>query len=298
MTILYFLPDVSPGDLSAATLKTFDPPDDGRPYHRAYCLTTALSELIDCPDLISDLIFSNGCVGPDGRKGVIFCLRPENGTEPDLRYNADRQIWQSWNAGGRPFYVGADRENPPTPRVLERGRHFAGEPVILGDGSEWIAPIVRLSGITPSVPCEWRLDPDTGQMSETPDDRFRWAWDLSGECFEEIFGGKKRLGNGEHVDRFAACALLLSLNYRVSLIECSLFLASDNSGGLVSRPLINSETSGHIIRTAVDAGLIEQMIDKPEVKQYLRDLKRSDPLEKKNADTGEKSSSGTGSTDG
>ena len=97
--------------------------------------------------------------GPDGNSGVM-CAFPPNGRDNakiDITFN-ENQIWR--DAGK--YMVGYDKNHKPKPKDLERGEVFGGYGLTLGDGNQWVIPVVRRINGDSALPSRLKFDATTG----------------------------------------------------------------------------------------------------------------------------------------
>ena len=84
--------------------------------------------------------FGKAPKGPDGKEGMLvgYC----GGNERLLGYKPpDEQTWRG--VPGTPAMVGMYTADPPSPKSLVRPSALPGRSLELGDGREWLVPVVR-----------------------------------------------------------------------------------------------------------------------------------------------------------
>lgn len=99
-------------------------------------------EAVGLNEMLGDLSLSSGQIdkGPNGAGGVL--IRIDGDRAPRLRYAGEGQVWREC-AGGK-FWLGYDREHPPTPEDLVRPDLIDGHSVLLEDGNKWLIPVARV----------------------------------------------------------------------------------------------------------------------------------------------------------
>lgn len=87
------------------------------------------------------------CSGPEDSSGCVIAIFPEgkDGVEPRGGYYPQEQEWtaihQHENAPAD-YWIGYERDNPPTPEDLIRRDAIGGWPVRLADGLDWQVPVL------------------------------------------------------------------------------------------------------------------------------------------------------------
>lgn len=205
MNFLYFVPGVTRQTL-------------GRDLLVAAGLGDVLRDRLTPNDLagIGGLALAEVQHGPDGHSGVILYPMTDDeragGEEmPPLviGYYKGSQEWEPF--GG--YYVGWVPDDLPTPEGLEREQSLRGYPEILGDGREWICPLIRMEHGQHNLPDVWGIR--QGKFSAWVKPDWAWAWDLTGEIWD-YFSKQKDIPNAL---AFEWVVKLLSINYRVGPIE-------------------------------------------------------------------------------
>lgn len=193
--------------------------------------------------------------GPDGFSGVLLFAQPARLAPLAQRvgYYAADQIWHE-RAG---YWIGWDRGCPPDPASLARESLTAGVEEILGDGHVWCCPLIRRLGRAPNLPRVMEVDA-AGEFGMRVLPAYDWAWELSGEIFNRVFGEPTY----PFADAFRLAVGALSLNYRVGPDEASLL-------GLITT--LNFQK------------VFEAAIDWRKLEELLGELDPADPRKKKEA---------------
>ena len=166
-----------------------------------------------------------------GTPGVVFADASRMG-DAAIGYYPDAQTWHQVDrpAGEPELYVGWYTDQPPTPADLLRAEPLPGVPVKLGDGREWLVPVLQ----------EWRGDDDPMCRLPCPLTRradgqwmrgdvvaaYRETWDRACQLWDVIIAAMRETpAGGKTGYAFAglhdfACELL-SINYAVSWPEVS-----------------------------------------------------------------------------
>lgn len=202
--------------------------------------------------------------GPGGRSGIMLIALPPTREQPRrLGYHPEFQHWQQ---AGEDFWVGFDKEYPPTPADLlretkardaegrPRPRH-AGYPLTLADGHEWLAPIVRRPpaaierGFADSeLPKDIGWD-NAGRFVETLKPEYRELWDDAEELCNCLFAAEESGSYEITVERgLHWCLRLLGTNYRYGRHEQNLLHA------------IDAETVFPVLGAAVDFWLVKRLL--------------------------------------
>lgn len=160
--------------------------------------------------------------GPGGHSGVLLCALPTNGDAPDrLGYHPAQQTWEEFREFGQPehaYWVGTDKEHPPTPADLERKTIHGGYKIKLA-GHEWEVPVIRNPAGGTGLPTAWKAGAG-GTVTESV--RAEWS------ALFERFGRALWMFHGEDspypyaMDRTEAldlCLEAVAVNYRVGLAE-------------------------------------------------------------------------------
>lgn len=162
--------------------------------------------------------------GPDGGRGLLATWRgldPDHGPKtlglrPEIRWQPARPDPSQGLAAGR-YWLGIEADRPTTPTSLQRKQRFAGDPVRLADGQEWIVPIAN------QLPHSHGLDAH-GEHCRRLDPAYQWFWEES-ERFAQAMAAKldeyERDGRkGKKIpillkDAWHYCCRVLALNYRL-----------------------------------------------------------------------------------
>jgi len=151
--------------------------------------------------------------GPTGEPGLLICWQ---GTIDgySVGFRPDSQTWlPAVPKGDLPagrYWVGIERNAPPTPAQLQRQAGVDGYRVRLGDGHEWIIPAARY------CPQDVRLAPDGGIKLQVQD-KYREFWDGSLRWVELLLSieeGQTALQIGPQ--EWSYLTLALSINYRIT----------------------------------------------------------------------------------
>jgi hypothetical protein len=150
--------------------------------------------------------------GPDKGRGVVFrwfdAKHPERA--PELGMFPERQEWTPAKPtdgleAGR-FWIGIEKDRPPTPEDLQRPEMYGGLPVKLA-GHDWIVPVAR------ALPHEYGLD-ESGRPCRKVAREYQAFYDRAVKNFERyqefLSGADAIIEGGFH---FAVEAL--GMNYRV-----------------------------------------------------------------------------------
>lgn len=198
----YFLPGTQVGSLTREAV-------------RAAGLGEALRDCLQSPQafaqrLIQHQIHSRG---PDGSSGVMLIPKPVRGELPErIGVYADSQSWK--NCGG--YWLGFDLEHRPQAEALERPELVPGVECLLGDGRAWKCPTIRRMGRYPALPQAMGLNAvGEFEMQVLPD--WEWAWNLSGQIFDQVFSSPSVAWE----TAFGFSVAALGLNYRIGPREAS-----------------------------------------------------------------------------
>lgn len=165
----------------------------------------------DCKDAVQHVQTK----GPDGSAGVMVFALPNDGEVPfRMRYVPEDQEW--FESDG--YWVGYNKNNPPTPEGIERRKICDHYRYTLADGRIWKCPRVR-RGMIPLVPHWYRVR--GGQITFEVRPEYR---DLFERSAEWTIDGRIQVG-----DLVAACSECLSLNYRGTAEEFTAMNAFDDS---------------------------------------------------------------------
>lgn len=179
----------------------------------------------------------NGDVGGEKRSGTLWHRK-------DLPKDASRLEWHQSVDGA--WWLGIDRDNPPTPEWLARPRMIAGMPVRLRDGNMWLIPRVWPSRLhDESRACGLPLEPMKGQDGAVRYSVQREYAALVQQAQEWLELVQSDAGTTR--DMFGFCAALLGVGYRVGPTE------------VLALRLLDSDSSMELIAVAID--LLEHLRD-------------------------------------
>ena len=166
-------------------------------------LTTILRDAL--PDLKTKSLRGGPADTEENRvPGLLICALPADRTFPiPLRYEPARQTWK--DCGG--YWMGYVTESPPHPETLQRDKTLDGYTYVLGDGREYLCPIVRRMLYKPMLPCGMHFNGETFERQVKPD------WE---EIWNQSANWSKRMN--DH-DRATAAVTCLQINYRVGPFE-------------------------------------------------------------------------------
>ena len=150
--------------------------------------------------------------GPDGAVGLLLQY---GGGVP--RYKPDDQEWIE-HAG---VWVGMAKAQPPGPADLARDVQLDGERVQLGDGQEWLVPVVLKFPGTVTLPRKLSLVDGEWQTGDVID-RHKVLWDAAWRVFQAYVNAPQHDSRIIIEDPMDVAVGLLSANYRVSDAEASL----------------------------------------------------------------------------
>ncbi len=158
--------------------------------------------------------------GPGGTSGTLLIpLVP--GTEPPLRIGY-YPTQQDWHNQGDQFWIGLDRESPPTPEDLRRRHVVAHYSMTLGDGHEWLIPVLRRPDGSSELPAAFAFDA-AGQLSQRVRPAYRELWEEAGELAEWFVSGHlHELAKTDMPRLVDWCVRILAVNYRFDRVLQSL----------------------------------------------------------------------------
>lgn len=150
--------------------------------------------------------------GPGGTGGMMLVpLVP--GAEPPVRmgYKPDAQEWTQIGD----YWLGIDKESPPTPEDLVRRKTITGYPIVMG-GQRWVVPILRRPDATTELPCKFGWDA-CGTFQESVAGEYRQLWEDTAEIVD-LFLSKKILDMAyvkQELPKLVDwCVRILAVNYR------------------------------------------------------------------------------------
>ncbi len=202
--------------------------------------------------------------GPDGTSGTVVAAPPYNASEQYTQlpgYYPDRQDWRELGPG---VWFGTDRESPPTPDGLERTKQVGGFAHELADGNVWVCPTVRRAFFVPCVPCiqDGVFDERRRLTSLTRRVKPEWEslWNRS-----LVWAAKEFSGEWEPVERWAAAATCLAVNYRVGPEE------------ITALGLFDEDAITKLLSAALDVPFLDDLVESedPEKKRLLADIRRA-----------------------
>lgn len=210
-----------------------------------------------------------GPAGPDGGRG--FSFRASAGPQPDVPDDPARVRWiPIRSAADAPadappdYWIGTDRESPPTPAELLRDEFIPGRPVRLADGAEWEIPIARRAdadaGMVAGLPVRLSLD-DDGRRAVTVVDRYRELWDCAAEAWNESL----RSTFGAAPDVPEEIATLEPMTFARAVEICGVALRANYRAGEVEAAaagLLDSESVHAILKTIADVDAFVEMAQK------------------------------------
>jgi hypothetical protein len=221
---MYFLYCIDSGQISAAAMAT-----------------AGLGHLPPAATLITRGMLD----GPDGRA----CLMVADGRcEPRrLRYAPAEQTWAK-SAGGK-YWLGFWNDQRPTAASLQRTAAMSGYKVTLGDGDEWIVPVLRqLDGGT-GLEQAYAMTAEGLTCMPLPQhaDLFARAGQLWADYQIQVTGeaGSIALADGQ---RFALAAEALALHYHLGADEITLL------------GLLTTVTMSKVLAALIDVPAFEAML--------------------------------------
>jgi len=230
-----------------------------------------VSELVD---LGLDYVFDTAprCCetrrGPVETAGVAIAEASSRGR---VGYYPDAQVWRQ--VPNSEVWIGFEPGSKPTPAELVRSAILTGDAVTLGDGNDWMIPLVRtfadddeMTGISP-IPARYDLAEDgawerVGPMIEHQELFERgeayWAAMIAGVRF--LIDDDDEAGDDddvetvefEYADQVSTAVLALRTNYRVSDVEvAALDLLNDNTTSKLLNALV--DFPGFLVRLKKNA---------------------------------------------
>lgn len=233
-------------------------------------LGDAFADCIRRPKDLQELLSSTNVfpnTGPGGNPGALICALPADGTVPTgVGLYPDDQEWKQVGE----YWMGHDGKT--TPDALRRKTPLiSGNEVELGDGNEWIAPVVRMpmDGLH-NLPASFGVNCD-GDMIQSILPDYVEAWEMAGDLLEWYFG-KREMTLREQFDYAVRC---LSLNYRVGPHECT------------ELNLLTSENLLFILGAAFDKERIDECVaekNQDTASVVQNEVEKLSETEKKSAD--------------
>ena len=162
--------------------------------------------------------------GPGGHNGVVLqCLVPnvftpsdEDQPPPVVGYYPKLHTWQPAATGNAAYWIGYDPHALPAPEDLARDNSVSGYFETLGDGREWLCPVIRQYLGQVNLPDVWRVV--NGQIVSTVKPDWQGAWELSGQIWESHVSRS----DPDVATAMLWCCKLLGINYRIGPMEASL----------------------------------------------------------------------------
>lgn len=149
--------------------------------------------------------------GPGGASGTMLVpLVP--GAEPPVRlgYQPNFQEWTEHDG----YWLGIDREAPPTPANLARTKQIGGYKMTMGDGHEWLVPILRRPDDSTELPSAFSFGAD-GRLIQSVRQQHRALWEDTAEVCQWFVEGTLFEVAKEHLPRIIdRCVRILGVNYR------------------------------------------------------------------------------------
>lgn len=192
--------------------------------------------------------------GPDGSSGVILFAPPFGGGEIDRPgYHPEHQEWtQVLGADGVSYWLGRDREQPPSPEGLRREDQLDGYEQVLGDGRAWLCPTIRRAWVVPRVPQSYGRHNGRFERRVLPE--YEDVWKQSAGWLAE------RLTDEEWFDASVTC---LGLNYRLGAEE------------ITALGLLNDRTMQAVMESALDEPWFREAQQDPKKKHFLEELQNA-----------------------
>ncbi|WP_166820520.1 hypothetical protein [Thalassoroseus pseudoceratinae] len=171
--------------------------------------------------------------GPHNKSGMIISVHPpKGGTEAIAGYYAKNQTWNAVEAddGSIPYYVGFENGRRPKPSDLQRPDMMQGHEVKLNDGELYRIPVIHAAYTT--LPLGYRVRKGIPNLEIAPQYEELVA---EGAKWFDMATSETAAGFSE---MYLFACLILRLNYRVGLMECSLdclnLLTTDNVSEIIS----------------------------------------------------------------
>lgn len=189
------------------------------------------------------VVFRTASGGPGGKAGVVFTA-PAVGVEAEtglVGYHPTQQDWEPMD--GRDVWLGRRRGQTFGPADFLRATGHDGHWVKLGDGHEWLVPVLRmLDGVTP-LPRRLKL---TG-AGWVPSDVLPDYQDVFSEACRlwDLMAGITEDGTVTYNDECGLAVAALGLNYRVG------------PGEISALGLLDTRTSGQVLKAVVDWPALE-----------------------------------------
>lgn len=186
--------------------------------------------------------------GPAGKDvpGLLLCSPPLDGTMPTrLMWTPDKQTWQDCGE----YWIGYETANPPHPEMLLRSKTIAGYSYTLGDGREYLCPIVRRMAFQPMLPCSLQFDGVAYTRVVQPE-------------FEQLWVDSERWSKAlTDTEKGLAAVRCLQLNYRVGPWELQIL------GTFAAESAAND-----VILAALDEQFFLDCLNDPKKKQWIENV--------------------------
>lgn len=209
----------------------------------------ASAEALDAAGLahLKGLSIESGQIdrGPAG--GGLLIRIASKGRAPALRYDGDAQIWRK--CGGGRFWLGYNRDHPPTPEDLARPDTIGGHLVTLEDGNKWLIPVARVAATGASPLFKLDLDDEGEWIAGDPIDRLAAltvdAQEIWQQLVDAVEGGENASGVMQLTVKTEADIGIraLAVNYYLGRFEvAALGLLSNRVTGSIAMALIDWPT--------------------------------------------------------
>lgn len=161
--------------------------------------------------------------GPGELSGVIITYQRPDGQIPRrIGFTPDEQAWTPV-ADGSQLWLGIDTAEQPTEADLRRKRQYGGYRIELGDGGQWLTPIIRRPDDSTELPTDMIWDA-TGKLVEPIKPAYLRFWEEQKEVLSWHAAGWESLPRERAL---ALCVQALSLNYRFGRNEQNLLRIID-----------------------------------------------------------------------
>lgn len=161
--------------------------------------------------------------GPGDKSGTVLCYQTPSGAVPRrVGYYPAEQAWHQVDDG---LWIGLDTDDAPRPEEMARRKQFSGYRPELGDGQEWLVPIIRRPDGSTELPTDMFWDA-AGAVQEPIKERYRAYWDETAEVADWFFVE----GASDQFDKARAFSLAvraIGLNYRFGRAEQNLLRVVD-----------------------------------------------------------------------
>lgn len=226
-------------------LPGIEPPHVTRKLLESRGIGDALSDCLRSDADFSRIITNRILRFSDGSDGTLLFADPVDGSVERVGFYPKEQTWVYVASS---YWLGFNKEHPPTPEHLRRPTVQDGYEETLGDGKVWTCPIIRQAYIRPMLPQRYGLH--NGEFTAEVLPEYAELWEKSADWF----AGTMTMG-----ELFEACRLCLSLNYRVSDEE------------ITALDLLNDDSMGLIINAALDLPWFRDAANDAE-KKRLQDM--------------------------